>query len=51
MLPLALLALAFVLVVGGVGLLSVPAAFIVAGVLLAATALLFVDFDRKGGKP
>lgn len=51
MLPWALLSLSLVLVVSGVALLSVPAALIVAGVLLGLAALL-VDFDglRAGGK-
>lgn len=46
------LLVAAVLLVVGVALFSVPAAFIVAGVLIGGAALL-VDPDafRKGGKP
>lgn len=46
------LVLAAVLVIAGVALIYPPAAFVVAGVLVAVVAL-FVDPDtfRKGGKP
>ena len=47
MLALVGLVVAFALVVGGVALSSVPAALVVAGVLLGGCAALFVDFDRK----
>jgi hypothetical protein len=48
-LPLALLAVAVVLIVTGVALLSVPAALIAAGALIGGVSL-FVDFDKvKGG--
>ncbi len=51
MLPLLLLALGAVLVVAGTAVLSWPVALIVAGVLIAASGLLFLDFDNvtKGG--
>ncbi len=49
MLQLILLAVGLVAVVVGVAALSIPAAFIVAGVCLSAFALLW-DFDPpKGG--
>lgn len=49
MLPLVLLAVALVLIVTGVGLVSVPAALVVAGVLVGVAAL-YVDFGKlKGG--
>ncbi len=50
MLPLLLLALAAVLIVAGVAVIFWPAALIVAGLLVGASAL-FVDFDKiKGGE-
>lgn len=49
LLAVALLVTAFALVVSGVALLTVPGAFIVAGILVGLAAL-YVDFDRKGGR-
>jgi hypothetical protein len=45
--PLILLAFSFVLIVTGVALASIPAAIVVAGVLLGIAALV-VDFDQFG---
>jgi len=50
LLSVLLLALAAILVVTGVTLLSIPVGLVVAGLLLGALAL-YVDFDRKAGKP
>jgi hypothetical protein len=50
LLSVLLLAVAALLVVAGVALWSIPAGLIVAGVLLGSLAL-YVDFDRKAGKP
>lgn len=53
LMPLAvLLALAGCLIVAGIALLSVPAAFIAGGVLLAVWACLFLlDVGDIGGSP